>query len=149
MLKIKPKFTETDPTVPAWAKQVSKPLYTPAEVGAKPATYKGAYDSEIVASPTTGVLTLKNSTETVLETPLTSANVFSVALPAPSANQLNENILIFKIGATLPTITQPANIIWRGSVPVLTINTNWTIVYEQVNTTGSTFELWATAAKNV
>ena len=30
--------TETDPTVPAWAKQPSKPTYTAAEVGALPAT---------------------------------------------------------------------------------------------------------------
>ena len=30
-------FTESDPTVPAWAKQPSKPTYTPQEVGALPA----------------------------------------------------------------------------------------------------------------
>ena len=27
-------YTETDPTVPAWAKAASKPTYTAAEVGA-------------------------------------------------------------------------------------------------------------------
>lgn len=31
-------FTETDPTVPSWAKQSSKPTYTAQEVGALPAT---------------------------------------------------------------------------------------------------------------
>ena len=31
-------FTETDPTVPSWAKQSSKPTYTAAEVGALPDT---------------------------------------------------------------------------------------------------------------
>lgn len=31
-------FTETDPTVPSWAKAVSKPTYTAAEVGALPDT---------------------------------------------------------------------------------------------------------------
>lgn len=30
-------YTETDPTVPSWAKQPSKPTYTPQEVGALPA----------------------------------------------------------------------------------------------------------------
>lgn len=30
-------FTETDPTVPAWAKEATKPAYTAAEVGAIPA----------------------------------------------------------------------------------------------------------------
>lgn len=31
-------YTETDPTVPAWAKAASKPTYTAAEVGALPDT---------------------------------------------------------------------------------------------------------------
>ena len=31
-------YTETDPTVPSWAKQASKPTYTAAEVGALPAS---------------------------------------------------------------------------------------------------------------
>lgn len=30
-------YTETDPTVPSWAKQSTKPVYTAAEVGAQPA----------------------------------------------------------------------------------------------------------------
>lgn len=34
-----PTVTETDPTVPAWAKQPQKPAYTAAEVGALPDTY--------------------------------------------------------------------------------------------------------------
>jgi len=33
-------FTETDPTVPAWAKAAAKPAYTPSEVGAEPAFAK-------------------------------------------------------------------------------------------------------------
>lgn len=32
-------YTETDPTVPAWAKATNKPTYTAAEVGALPDTY--------------------------------------------------------------------------------------------------------------
>jgi hypothetical protein len=31
-------YTETDPTVPAWAKAASKPTYTASEVGALPST---------------------------------------------------------------------------------------------------------------
>ena len=91
---------------------------------------------------------MKYCTETVLETPLTNANVFTVALPTPVSEKINESILIFKIGATLPTITQPSGIVWRGATPTLAINTNWTIVYEQVNTTGTTYEIWAIATKN-
>ena len=108
-----------------------------------------AYGAELVTSPITGTLTLKNSTETVLAGALTTSNVFTVALPTPVSGKVNESVLIFKIGATLPTITQPSGIVWRGLTPTLSINTNWTIVYEQVNTTGSTFEIWATACRNV
>lgn len=32
-------YVETDPTVPAWAKEASKPTYTASEVGAAPATH--------------------------------------------------------------------------------------------------------------
>lgn len=35
-------YTETDPTVPAWAKADTKPSYSPDEVGAIPANQKGA-----------------------------------------------------------------------------------------------------------
>lgn len=36
LAKNPPKVTESDPTVPAWAKQSQKPKYTAAEVGAQP-----------------------------------------------------------------------------------------------------------------
>lgn len=36
-------YTETDPTVPSWAKQASKPSYTAAEVGARPSTWTPTY----------------------------------------------------------------------------------------------------------
>lgn len=35
-------YTESDPTVPAWAKASSKPSYTASEVGAVPTSQKGA-----------------------------------------------------------------------------------------------------------
>ena len=105
------------------------------------------YASEIVVAPTSGTLTLKLSTETYAGT-ITSLNVFTVALPASVVGVVNESILIFKIGATLPTITHPTGIAWRGAAPTLVINTSWTISYEQVNTTGSTFEVWAIYSKN-
>jgi hypothetical protein len=110
--------------------------------------YRGAYNSEIVTGPTSGTLNLKMSTETYIGT-LTNANSFTVALPTPISGEVAESILIFKIGATLPTITQPTSIVWRGATPTLAINSSWTIVYEQVNTTGSTYEVWGTAVKNV
>lgn len=43
-------YTETDPTVPAWAKKASKPSYTAAEVGARPSTWTPSA-SDVGADP--------------------------------------------------------------------------------------------------
>lgn len=43
-------YTETDPTVPSWAKQASKPGYTAAEVGARPSTWTPSA-SDVGADP--------------------------------------------------------------------------------------------------
>ena len=107
-----------------------------------------AFKAEIVNAPTSGNLTLKLSTETYIGT-LTNANAFTVVLPAPLSGYVNESVLIFKIGASLPTITMPTGIVWRVQAPTLTINSSFTIVFEQVNTTGSTFEIWGSYNKNV
>ena len=45
-------FEETDPTVPAWAKQPSKPTYTAGEVGARPDTWTPSA-SDVGARPDT------------------------------------------------------------------------------------------------
>jgi hypothetical protein len=47
-------YTETDPTVPAWAKEENKPTYTAAEVGALPNTtilFSGSYN-DLTDKPT-------------------------------------------------------------------------------------------------
>lgn len=47
-------YTETDPTVPAWAKEKNKPTYTAAEVGALPNTttlFSGSYN-DLTDKPT-------------------------------------------------------------------------------------------------
>ena len=46
-------FTETDPTVPAWAKAASKPTYTASEVGAAPANVALAATSNTDTTTTT------------------------------------------------------------------------------------------------
>lgn len=50
--------TETDPTVPSWAKASTKPTYTASEVGAIPAP----------SSPTTGAFLVWNGTAWVAQT---------------------------------------------------------------------------------
>ena len=48
-------FTETDPTVPSWAKQPTKPSYTASEVGALP-------DSTVIPTVYDATLTIKKNT---------------------------------------------------------------------------------------
>ena len=46
-----PDVTESDPTVPAWAKAASKPTYTYAEITDKPTLFSGSYD-DLTNKPT-------------------------------------------------------------------------------------------------
>lgn len=59
-------YTETDPTVPEWAKAATKPTYTATEVGAIPATQA---DSFAKKSDLTAVYRYKGSVETVANLP--------------------------------------------------------------------------------
>lgn len=61
-------FTETDPTVPSWAKQANKPSYTAAEVGADPSgTASGAVSSHNGASNAHSALFNKKANDYSLE----------------------------------------------------------------------------------
>lgn len=51
---------ETDPTVPAWAKQAEKPTYTASEVGARPSTWTPTA-SEVGALPASTTIPSKTS----------------------------------------------------------------------------------------
>lgn len=79
------------------------------------------YAAETITNPS-GTLTLKLATETVITNTLTSSNSISISLPSPTSGRVNESILIFKIGASLPTITQPSGIVYRILPPSLVIN---------------------------
>ena len=68
-------YTETDPTVPSWAKASSKPSYTFSEIGSKPSTISGYGITD--AKIESGTITLGSDTIT----PLTSETdpVFSAS----------------------------------------------------------------------
>ena len=114
-------------------------------------SFKGKYDAETVPAPANGgTLTLKNATETVISTTLTNSNTFAIALPATTTGKVNESIVIFKVGATLPTLTQPSGVVYRTETPVIAINQTWTFCYERVSyDNGSTYEIYVSATKNV
>ena len=110
-----------------------------------------SYSAETVSAPANaGTLTLKNATETVISTTLTNTNSFTIALPTAVAGKINESILIFKTGATLPTLIQPSGVIYRTEIPTIAINQTWTFCYERVSyDNGLTFETYVSATKNV
>ena len=69
-------YTETDPTVPAWAKAESKPSYTFSEIGSTPTTLSGygitnAYTKTEVDGLVSGVLHYKGTKASVANLPTT------------------------------------------------------------------------------
>lgn len=73
-------YTETDPTVPSWAKASSKPSYTFSEIGSKPSTISGygITDAKIAS----GTITLGSNTITPLTSFTETDPVFSASAAA-------------------------------------------------------------------
>lgn len=71
--------TETDPTVPSWAKQASKPSYTFSEIGSKPSTISGYGITD--AKISSGTITLGSNSITPL-TSFTETDPVFTASPA-------------------------------------------------------------------
>lgn len=68
-------YTETDPTVPAWAKEAAKPSYTAAEVGAIPADQADTFAKK---SDLASVYKYKGSAATLAELPASGNEVGDV-----------------------------------------------------------------------
>ena len=94
-------------------------------------------------------IALKLATQTAIVQTLTSANTFAITLPTPRLNKINESIITFKIGSTVPNITYPANLKWYTDEIVLRINSTRTLVFEQKTFDGVNFETWVSCDKNV
>ena len=106
-----------------------------------------AYDYERVnVTPT---IALKLATQTAIIETLTNANAFAITLPTPLFDKINESIITFKIGSTVPNITLPANLKWYTDKIVLGINSTRTLVFEQKTFDGVNFETWVSCDKNV
>lgn len=94
-------YTETDPTVPAWAKASTKPTYTASEVGALPSTTTIptktsdlTNDSGFITNP--GVTSFNGSTGAVTYTaPVTSVNgstgAVTIAVPTATSDLTNDS----------------------------------------------------------
>ena len=92
-------------------------------------------------------IALKLATQTAIVQTLTSANTFTITLPTPRLNKVNESIITFKIGSTAPNITLPVITGWHTDAVVLAPMTTRTIVFEQLTFDGINYEVWASCDK--
>ena len=72
-------YTETDPTVPAWAKAASKPSYTASEVGAAPSSHTSDTTAHITAAERTAWNGKANGTHNHTKSQITD---FPSSMPA-------------------------------------------------------------------
>lgn len=77
-------YTETDPTVPAWAKAASKPTYTAAEVGALPSNT--SYVTPTALNSKIGRTTNVNAADTNYTTYMARGEALFSAETTPSVN---------------------------------------------------------------
>lgn len=75
-------YTETDPTVPSWAKQPTKPTYTASEVGALPNT-------TVIPTVPTNVSAFTNDAEYVTQEQLDAIDWFGTGISIPNNSDLN------------------------------------------------------------
>lgn len=99
-------YTETDPTVPAWAKAANKPSYTASEVGAAPAV------TEVTVSDAGAVTQALDAGKIYHFTgALTS---LAITLNAAGTGQLSQYHFDFDSGSTAPTVTLPGTVTMQG-----------------------------------
>lgn len=96
-------FTESDPTVPSWAKQSAKPSYNAQEVGALPNTTKYGSTIDLSMDSTTYVLTLslKDQDGTVLNTKTVDLPIESVVVNGRYDAANKKIVLTLQSGSTI------------------------------------------------
>lgn len=82
--------TESDPTVPAWAKQATKPTYTASEVGALP-------DTTVIPSAVTKTSQLTNDSGYLTEIPTASATTLG-GIKVGDGLAITDGVLSVSIG---------------------------------------------------
>lgn len=92
-------YTETDPTVPAWAKASTKPTYTASEVGALP-------DTTVIPTVPTNVSAFNNDAGYLTSAPVTSVNskTGAVNLTASDVGALPSSTVIPSASSATPAM---------------------------------------------
>ena len=118
-------YTETDPTVPSWAKQPSKPTYTASEVGALPST--------------TVIPTVNNSTITIKKNSSDTGDSFTTN--AASAKTINLDL------STVATSGSYNDLSNKPTIP--TVNNATLTIQKNSDDTGDTFTANASTDKTI
>lgn len=112
-------YTETDPTVPAWAKQPNKPNYTASEVGAAPASHTSNTTAHITAAERTAwnnkQNTLPNGADGCILTKDSTIEGGVKWAPAPENSYNKEEIMTSATKALfcLPDTAVPDDVLYR------------------------------------
>lgn len=115
--------TETDPTVPAWAKQPTKPTYTAAEVGAVAADQGTANAGKVLSVGSDGAVTPSETAAKTASIPsgqvdsTSTATVFTATVPGVS--ELRDGVcVLLKNGVVTSASGFTININGLGAKPV-------------------------------
>lgn len=95
-----PTVTETDPTVPTWAKQPQKPSYTAAEVGALPDTYT----PPIATETTLGGVKAAAATEDMTQPVGITADGKLVTAPSPDSGGNADHVSVEPADDDVPKV---------------------------------------------
>ena len=138
-------ITETDPTVPEWAKQPNKPTYTPEEIGAQPAG-DYALKSEIPEIPTTlpnphkltftGAVSAEYDGSEAVEVNIPEGGSGGGGIPVPETAEVGQTIVVKAVDENgKPTEWEAAD------VPSGVGGSTYTTLWQGTATNGSTITL--------
>lgn len=115
-------YTETDPTVPSWAKEASKPTYTAAEVGAMATSERSNYLTTATTIPTESTISSSGFTKNGI----TGINVNG------TASTVTNGVADITIPSGLPAVTATDN----GKI-LQVVNGAWALVTPTTVYTGT------------
>lgn len=129
-------FTETDPTVPAWAKTESKPVYTASEVGADAVgTANSAVSSHNSATNAHSDIRAKIGDLTALNT-TAKDNLVAAINEAAASGGADSNIFIVTVDAATMTASHSASEIGEAKIA-------GKLVYAMISQSGAILQLYS------
>ena len=122
-------FTETDPTVPAWAKAASKPTYTASEVGAVPTSRKvngKALSSDVTLSASdVGAAPASHTSDSTVHVTSEEKSTWNAKADAPF-KPAGKSYLTFSSPNSFTLKVNDTTKHWNGTLEYFTSNKTWT-----------------------